>query len=324
MAKHVLILIHGITPEVTPRSHTDEYKQFWNALQKEQPALLAVIHTLVHVEWGNRVHETALRPDERLSDAERSTSELVKISHVHAHCNENNVAHPGPLGDWNLIPGLRFLVRNLREDLVQFGLADAVYYASEDGERAVRAAVYGQVLHALRELRQEPEVMLHVVGHSLGVTVAHDFLYGLFGKPDEPHFLGQAARQEDSEDYLRWRQKARNNELLLGSFTSMASQLPLFALRKQSLVNMLAAGKLLDPSVIGVTPDGQTQWLIVYDVDDPLGFATRELYGDRPEVRQVQVDAGNTPIAAHTGYWKNKLVVKETARLIATRAGAAI
>jgi hypothetical protein len=324
MAKHVLILIHGITPEVIPRARTEEYRHFWNALQAEQPALLAVIHKLVFVEWGNRVHEHAVRPDERLSEAERSTSELVKVSHVHAHPSKNNLKHPGPLGDWNLIPGLRVVVRNLREDLVQFGLGDAIYYASEEGERALRAAVYGQVLHALRELRREPEVMLHVVGHSLGVTVAHDFLYGLFGKPDEPHFLGQAARPEDSEDYALWRTKARNKELLLGSFTSMASQLPLFALRKQSLVNDLAAGKLLDPSVIGVVPDGQTQWLVVYDVDDPLGFATRELYGDRPEVRQVQVDAGDTPIAAHTSYWTNRLVISEAAQLIATRAGAAI
>jgi hypothetical protein len=103
----------------------------------------------------------------------------------------------------------------------------------------------------------------------------------------------------------------------------MASQLPLFALRKQALVDRLAKGGLLDPADIGVAPNEQTQWLIVYDVDDPLGFATRELYGDKPEVLQIQVDAGDTPIDAHTGYWTNSVVIAETARLIATRAGAA-
>lgn len=323
MPKHVLILIHGITPEVLPSVHTDQYQEFWSALQAEQPALLAVMQKVVCVEWGNRVHAVATRPDERLSDAEQAVSELVKTSHVHKHPSDHNLVHPGPLGDWNLIPGLRFLVRKLREELVQFGLADAVYYASEDGERAVRIAVYGQVLQGLRELRSEPEVMLHVVGHSLGVTVAHDFLYGLFGKPGMPHFLEQAKSQEDRDDYAFWREKAQANQLLLGSFTSMASQLPLFALRKQNLIDQLAAGEVLDPSAIGLVPNGQTQWLIVYDVDDPLGFATRELYGDRPEVRQVQVDAGDTPIQAHTAYWKNGLVIREAAQLIATRAGAA-
>jgi hypothetical protein len=103
----------------------------------------------------------------------------------------------------------------------------------------------------------------------------------------------------------------------------MASQLPLFVMRKQSLVDQLAAGQVLDPSAIGVVANGQTQWLIVYDVDDPLGFATRELYGDHPEMRQVQVDAGDTPIRAHTAYWSNKLVIREAAQLIATRAGVA-
>lgn len=323
MAKHVLILIHGITPEVTPRNHVDQYEQFWKALQDEQPALLAVMRKVVGVEWGNRIHETLTRPDERLSEAERTASELIKTSRVQSHASAYNLIHPGPFGDWNLIPALRPLIRKLREELVQFGLADAVYYASEDGERAVRAAVYGQVLAALRELREEPEVMLHVVAHSLGVTVAHDFLYGLFGKPSTPDYLGQAASAQDSADYLFWREKAQMSQLLLGSFTSMASQLPLFALRKQALVDQLAQGKVLDPSVIGIVSNGQTQWLIVYDVDDPLGFASRELYGDHPEVRQVQVDAGDTPLKAHTAYWRDSLVIRETAQLIATRAGAA-
>jgi hypothetical protein len=198
-----------------------------------------------------------------------------------------------------------------------------LYYASQDGETAVRAAVYGQALQGLRALRDEAEVFLHVVGHSLGVTVAHDFLYGLFGKVDEPHYLEQAASLLDRDDYRLWRAKVRRGELRLGSFTSMASQLPLFALRKQALVDRLAKGGLLDPADIGVAPNEQTQWLIVYDVDDPLGFATRELYGDKPEVLQIQVDAGDTPIDAHTGYWTNSVVIAETARLIATRAGAA-
>ena len=95
-------------------------------------------------------------------------------------------------------------------------------------------------------------------------------------------------------------------------------------LRKQALIDRLAAGGVLSPLDIGVVPNGQTQWLIVYDVDDPLGFATRELYGDAKEVRQVQVDVGDTPIHAHLDYWTDAAVMRETARLIATRAGAAI
>jgi len=323
MATHILILIHGITPEAAPASHSGLYDKFWRALQEAQPALPAVIRHVAGVEWGNRLGPGATRPDERLSDAERRASELERTERVHARPGPNNVVHPGPFGDWNLIPGLRKLTHILREQLVQFGLADAVYYASQDGEIAVRNAVYGQVLRALRPHRKDDQVHLHVVGHSLGVTVAHDFLYGLFGKPGEPDFLGQAASQEDRDDYALWRDRA-GSRLHLGSFTSMASQLPLFALRKQSLVDRLAAGGVLNAQDIGVVIDGQTQWLIVYDVDDPLGFATRELYGNANEVRQVQVDVGDTPLNAHLDYWTDAVVIRETARLIATRAGAAI
>mgnify|MGYP003444786724 CR=1 FL=1 len=222
MAKHILILIHGITPEAVPQSHADLYDKFWRGLQAAQPALPAVIRDVAKIEWGNRLGPVAARPDERLSEAERRASDLERTEHVQAHPGPNNVVHAGPFGDWNLIPGLRLLVRELREQLIQFGLADALYYAAGDGERAVRAAVYGQVLRALRPHRNEGEVLLHVVGHSLGVTVAHDFLYGLFGKPDEPHYLGQAATQEDRDDYALWRSRAGTG-LILGSFTSMAA-----------------------------------------------------------------------------------------------------
>lgn len=317
MPTHILVLIHGITPETNPQSHHGQYETFRQALFAQQPELATSLSLVAEVEWGNRLGPEATRPDERLSDAERSAGALVSSEHVAAHPGRHNVLK----GDLNLIPLLRPLVRRLREQLLQFGLADAIYYAAEDGETAVRAAVYGQVLAALRGARGEADVRLHVVAHSLGVTVAHDFLYGLFGKPpdDPPHYLGQAATQEDCADYVFWRAKAQAGELRLGSFVSMASQLPLFVLRKQTLVDRLARGEVLDPSDIGIQSDGQTQWLIVYDVDDPLGFATRELYGDHAEMRQVQVDAGDTPINAHMGYWTNALVIREAARVIAAR-----
>jgi hypothetical protein len=198
-------------------------------------------------------------------------------------------------------------------------LADAVYYASDEGERAVRRAVYGQVLEKLRALRAERDVRLHVIAHSLGVTVAHDFLYGLFGKVGEPDFLAQTDRAEDRADYDLWRTKAQKGELQVASLVTMASQLPIFALRKNALLRQLAEGGTLDPSVIGIDPSGPVRWLVTYDVDDVLGFATRELYGNPACIRQVQVDAGDTPIAGHVGYWEQQQVIEQAARLIASR-----
>lgn len=321
MTVNVLALVHGITPEARPEAHTKLYADFWRALQRAEPSLERDVARVVYVEWGNRVAGVPDRPDTRLSEAERRAGQLASFEHVERHPGPNNVLLPGLFGDWPKLPGVRELVfRPLREQLVQLGLADAVYYASADGERAVRVAVYGQVLAALRPHRDDDDVRLHLVGHSLGVTVCHDLLYGLFGKKADPDFLGQAATPEDRDDYEHWRRRA-GGALRVGSFVSLASQLPLFALRKQALVDRLAAGGTLDPSDIGIAREGRVRWLVCYDVDDVLGFATRELYGDAPSMRQVQVDAGDFPLSAHTDYWTCARVIEEAAALIAATAG---
>ncbi|MEY4512498.1 MAG: hypothetical protein RLZZ450_4620 [Pseudomonadota bacterium] len=318
MPTNILIFIHGITPEERPASHQRDYRDLWQAMQAEQPSLARRVDKVVEVEWGNRFAGGPTSPDTLLSDAERQISGRVRFDVVEQHPGPGNVLHPGVLGDVG-IPGVRRLARNIRERLVQFGLADAVYYASEDGERAVRNAIYGKVLRELREYKSQTELRLHVVAHSLGVTVAHDFLYGLFGKFDAPDYLAQTSSAIDRQDYEYWRARAADGRLVVGSFVNMASQLPLFVLRKQKLVTQLAEGKVLSPSDIGigVGADRTVRWLVVYDVDDVLGFATRELYGNHASIRQVQVDSGDSPIGAHTEYWRTPLVVREAAALIA-------
>ena len=321
MPTNILIFIHGITPEERPTSHQRDYRDLWEAMQVERPTLTGQIDKVVEVEWGNRFVGGPMGPDTLLSDAERQIAGRVRFDVVEQHPGPGNVLHPGVLGDVG-IPGVRRLARNIRERLVQFGLADAVYYASEDGERAVRNAIYGKVLRELREYKASPELRLHVVAHSLGVTVAHDFLYGLFGKFEAPDFLSQTNNALDRQDYEFWRARAAAQQLIVGSFVNMASQLPLFVLRKQKLVTRLAEGKVLSPADIGIGlgTDHTVRWLVVYDVDDVLGFATRELYGNHPSIRQVQVDSGDSPIGAHTEYWRTAMVVREAAALIASNA----
>lgn len=318
MATNILVFIHGITPEERPTSHEALYDAFWKAMQRERPSLGQAIAKVCGIEWGNSYQGSPSRPDTLLSDAERVAGGLVRFDAVKQHRGPNNQLYGGLLGDWG-IPGARLISRPIREQLVQFGLADAVYYASQEGESDVRNAVYGQVLGCLRAFKDAPDVRLHVVAHSLGVTVGHDFLYGLFGSSD-PDFLQQADSMEDRDDFTHWKKKIAAGELRLGSFTAMASQLPLFVMRKRDLVRQLSAGKTLDPKVIGVGKDAHVRWLIVYDVDDVLGFATRELYGNAPSIRQVQVDSGDSPINAHTQYWTNAETIREAATLIAARA----
>jgi hypothetical protein len=304
-----------MTLEEHPGSHKEQYDKFHLALRAAQPALAQLIAATCQVEWGNSFANGPTGPDTLLSRAESNVGALVRTHNVSAH--------PGPLNvlakDWDPLSVRAKLFGPIREKLVQFGLADAVYYASSDGEADVRSAVYGQILGCLRAFTAEPDVRLHLIAHSLGVTVAHDFLYGLFGS-NAPDYLKQDASIADREAFALWRMKIERGELRVGSFTAMASQLPLFVLRKRRLVQQLNQGKPLDPRDIGIGRDDRVRWLFVYDVDDVLGFATRELYGNAPSIKQVQIDCGDSPVTAHTGYWEDEDVIREAAQLISARA----
>jgi hypothetical protein len=322
MAENVLVLIHGMVADPSPHSHDETYSRFVEGLFGHEPRLRGLFgdgaQRVVKVEWGHDVAGPGsdLRPDQRLAGAQRFVASRVAYDAVREHPDALNVVLRGLRGDWNLT-GSRFATRPVREKLIQFGLADAVYYTSEDGERQVRAAVYEQILRGLEPFAGATEIRLHVASHSLGVAVAHDLLYGLFAPGHEPDFAtGAGQGSARGQDLFRgWRTKAQGGALELGTFVSMASQLPLFVLRKQKLVDRLHEGRLLDPGVIGVSGN-HVQWLVFYDIDDVLGFATRRLYEPANGIKEIQVDAGDLPTTAHTGYWENKAVLKESAARI--------
>ena len=52
-----------------------------------------------------------------------------------------------------------------------------------------------------------------------------------------------------------------------------------------------------------------------YDIDEVLGFASRNLYSSNNAMMDIQIDAGDLPQTAHVGYWENEVVIRETAKL---------
>jgi hypothetical protein len=87
-------------------------------------------------------------------------------------------------------------------------------------------------------------------------------------------------------------------------------------MRTQHLVDTLFNQELLDPAVIGILDQSTTHWLIFYDIDDVLGYATRRLYYSTPAIKDIQLDTGDWPDKAHHRYWENGTVIRETAKLI--------
>jgi len=327
-------MIHGMSPEPEPRSPFNSegkfwgYNEFWKALCEQEPKLSNLFpQGFIGVEWGHELPQfplpsvDQLREDQRLTRAQNFINEQVAYDNLIKDPDPNNNTlslFSGRGIDFpNLTPLVRALVVGLRESIVMRGLGDVVYYSSTPGECYVRKTVYSQVLQKLDPYLDESEVRIHLIGQSLGVTLTHDFLYGLF-KPNDDYTPGfyQQGEDVDVERFKKWRQKAQNKQLKLGSLTSTASQLPLFTMRKQDLVNQLARGKRINAKDIDIVDSDRVQWQIFYDVDDLLGFGTRRLYDAARAIKEYQVDTGDNPGDAHTGYWQNRTVIEKTAELL--------
>jgi len=320
MAANVLIMIHGITLETYPLTHQADYDQILQGLTKDTPALAGAFAQKIFVEWGHRPPDTAtaeLRPDQRIMDAENTLHNLAGFDAVRADHNPLNhtiepMEHPiETVVDTAISVG----TSPIKEVVAMYGFTDVFYYVSVDGEQAVRSTVYHQILSQIDALRNQPQVCLHIYGHSLGITVAHDFLYGLFAPDHVPGYYIQAATPQDKDDYEYWRGRAQAGTLSLGSFSCTASQLCLMTMRKQSMVDMLAAGQTLDPSVIGVRAD-KVHWRLFYALIDVLGYPSRKVYGDSAGIEEFEVFNGFNPVTVHNDYGSNATVISEMAKLI--------
>jgi len=289
----------------------------WKALQAHKSELTNLFPDgPILVEWGHQLSatENPVREDHRITEVERFVNERVSYQNLKKHPGANNVIMSGLNSDWG-IPGAGPVVTKLREGVVSFGLTDVAYYCSADGEIYVRAQVYNQVLVAMQPYVAERNVRIHLFGHSLGVTIVHDFLFGLFKRGHVSDFVEKyQGGVWASQEFQKWRNKAQNGELSLGGLACAASQLPLMVMRKQVMIDKLFSHLGLDPADIGIVSTG-IQVKFFYDIDDVLGFSSRNLYSPNNAIMDIQVNSGALPQSAHAGYWGNEVVVRETAKL---------
>jgi hypothetical protein len=335
---NVLIMIHGIIPDAEPCSPFDQYEALWQQLCVSAPDLPQCITKRIGVQWGQEMPSliadklsiaqawgyqkpaegSAVREDEELTRAQVVLGERVNYDAIRAKPSPNDVLMSGLFNRDYGLPIIREqLFVRLRESIILRGFGDVLYYCSPEGETIVRREVYKQILGQLDAFLDAPDVRMHIFGHSLGVTLSHDFLYGLFAEGHAPGFVHE--RQGDDETiqrFLHWRKKAQAGELKLGGLVSAASQLPLFVMRKPAMVEIVFNNGHFHPKDIGVKQADAIQWKIFYDIDDMLGFPTRRMYQPNDAILEVQVNTGLEPGTAHTGYWQSSRVIEETAELL--------
>lgn len=334
MAVNILVMLHGITLDAEPRDHQATYDTLWAALQRWQPRLSEALVTPLGLEWGHEPPPPAnLRPDQLITRAENFINEQTSYTAVKADPSPYNhvLDHKDELGRFHLSELaskllLRpYVITPFKEKVMVRGFTDVLYYCSPDGESAIRRAVYTQFLNGLAPYAAVDQVRLHIIAQSLGVTVAFDFLFGLFAS--DRHFPGGVPgfvreNQDDPllqpfiEAYEFWRERRKDGGLILGSMSSTGGQLPLMMMRKQALVERMARGERLDPQVIGIEPGDPLKWKLFYDADDALGFPARRIFESQRAVQEYEVDTHWRPDLAHTLYWDSPNVQREMAELI--------
>ena len=322
-AINILIFLHGVVIDAKPGDHLKTYLNFFKALTDKQPRLKNEIGKQIFVEWGHALsaNNDNLTPDQELTGAENTLIQDTSYNIIRndPQPNEFNL---GLVADLPLRASLRMTLQNLKEKVINLGIGDAFYYTSPDGERNVRNRVYTEVLTQLEEYKGIDKVALHLIGHSQGVTIGHDFLFGLFAPPSQwgtgaPDFSSDKSYDEGvRKEYLFWREAAQNKQLVLGSKSSFGCQLAIMMLRKQKLVTKLRLGEKIDPSVIGVLPSNTPKWKIFYDTNDPIGFPAKRVFLSNGEILEYEVDSNFWPPDAHGGYWINEQVQSEIAELI--------
>ena len=317
--------------DTAPSNHTRDYDELWDGLLKWQPTLRDRIDSVIRVEWGHAPLpvQSILLPDEELTAAENTIVTATNYATIKASATPDD-SFLGLTPDFLPRLILRPILSRVKEQVLVTGIGDVFYYTSPDGERAVRDHVYTQFLEGMRPHKNADNVALHLIGHSQGATIAFDFLFGLFAPSSEypngiPGFVeDEQGSPEMQAEYMRWRNRAQaaNSDnalagsLMLGSKSSFGCQLALMMLRKQKLVDRLAAGERLDPTVIGVPKSGPPKWKIFFDTDDALGFPTRRLFDSVGSIREYEVNSDWNPLTSHTNYRNNEEVQREIAELI--------
>jgi hypothetical protein len=185
-------------------------------------------------------------------------------------------------------------------------LGDVAAYVS-DNDNNIRVTVW-------TELQKQLELggPYSIVGHSLGSSIAFDFLFNLFVRE---RLFSPVDELFPKVNVVDLQQRFR------GLYT-MGSPVGLFMLRQGAL------WKANDPALAGGPAfsniknplrSPQHSWLNFWDKQDIIAYPLENLfqanaaYNSGRPLRDVAVDTGLEPVTAHTGYWKSDEVAAKIA-----------
>ncbi len=337
MIQDIVILIHGISPQIDVGDPTSMLRNFFETIRDRSTHIQSRFgdERLIYIQWG---HPSSNQTSKATDDQ--------KIHFAQAHILEKLKGLPLPEGIDDRLPLSRATIaRLLQREMLISGIGDVVYFVGSEGYHTIISMIQDRlqkrisILVNAGTISPSDTLRLHLITHSLGVTIGFELVVSLiaeqrvvesyFGYPGshggstvgpidraECYLMRNDASQPSRDFYKQWEGK-----VVLGSFISTASQLPLLLQRRQDIINTLADGKHIDAGkYIGLGDDSERRWLLFHDPRDLLSFHTKMLFAETPNIVETVVeneiergfDIGKRFEQTHNNYFLHEEVLRMT------------
>lgn len=297
MEKHYLIFIHGIGDG----GISTDYDTLFNNIGESYKA----IHKLNANGFSSTFYMLPVRWDEATETPERN---------LYQRCF--GTLRPK---DKSLVSGNGLsTIANLSNTkawryFMSFFVADAVAYVDKT-DNGIRRDVWRDINSEFQlKPGEEKEVpSFTVVGHSLGSVIAYDFVHALM-KLDKIFKFGDPVKDINESNPKLTKGQIEKLKKAFNGLVTFGSPVALFMMRRRDLYeNSFAALR----SPVGGNGDNR-KWLNFWDSDDLIAYPLEDLFGQhKGSLTDLQVETGLIMPWAHTGYWKNKDMAGEIAKIL--------
>jgi hypothetical protein len=300
--KELIIFIHGVNPDTAGQLHTVSYAALRDGVGRLRPDSVwkDTPDSWCDVEWGWEDGRDLPGSQHKLTQAQFLLGERTMGKVINAP-------------DWSINPG-RLLLNSLRP-LILYGFGDMFYYVSHNGKRDIREHVAAQIMKCCAGSNVE-NLSLTLVGHSAGSVIAFDLCFALFAKSRDAveFFAGDPTNAAIVRDFDRLREMADNGHVRIRKLITLGSPITMLASRSNPVVELLAAGKKLDPAEYGLLSDPpafgpaveQPRWINIWEKDDPISWPVEPLMDLSAASNLIEdhvVDIDDRVSRVHGEYW---------------------
>lgn len=216
------------------------------------------------------------------------------------------------------------LVYRIGRDIMLYGLGDAMYYVSKDGETTVREHVFQYLCdEIIKRLKAGDgklnKISLTVLGHSAGSLIAHDFLYHLFSdrkpKPDDVPRMQELRRMIGGNEENP--KEPASPRLRVRRLYTFGSPIAAWFIRANSLLDKVTKGTQLKLTDLGLDADAtlvNPRWVNFWSLTDVAAFPLNFLYDSTDAVEDHYINVGWLFPDTHGAYWSSSKVAEYIAK----------